>query len=160
MAVILPDTVWEWKTPVIYKDYEAVNEFYEAEKNRPQLFPPPPFGTVIPPRPKGKKKEDEQVAAKPKEEEVQIPVMLGLPTCILKQLIKRTSWTPYELLKIVDEQMEDYDIQVEKKSWNVLREWCLAATQLKNPTGSDSVMGVTIEAILQDDDVFQDWMES
>ncbi len=83
--------------------------------------------------------------------------MLYLPTYIFGLIHHKQYWTPADLLEIIVDAETEYDIQIERRDWNMMKQWCLAATQLETPNATSSPVALTAEAITQADTSFLDW---
>lgn len=155
-AISLPKEVWEWTIPEVFLDYDLLGAHYEDEENYASLFdkPPPPAA-----KGKGKKKVDESLAD-PKREEIAVPVMLSLPSCVMSELCARTRWTPFDLLEIVNRKIIEFDMQVGVDRWKVMREWCLAASHAAYPNKNTSRMTVPVMAFTNDDIDFHEWSDT
>ena len=139
--IALLESVWGWEVPLVYKNQTTIDDFYDSNPtNYGSLFPPP--GNTPSTKAIGKKKKDigglgDSVILQ--DIEVEFPYLLSLPMCIFSRLVHQTYWMPHELLRIVNEAVAHFDVQVESACWTTMREWCLAATQLRTPDSTDSV---------------------
>ena len=162
IPVILPALAWEWKTPVVHTAVAAIKEFYTVATNYDRLYQAneTPSGESTA---KGKRK-DTKAAQKSSvvyvndEREVSAPFLLAIPSYILGRLSIRAYWTPWDLLQVVEDGMREYDGQIEKESWNVMRDWCLAACQ---PAGATphSHMAIRVSPVSQLDGSFDRWLD-
>jgi hypothetical protein len=153
---VLPDTVWKWTAPNVHKSIEDITKFYEQEGNYGKLFTQP----LLP------DDDSEEVAKEKKEEDakvgvIEIPYMLSLPSVIVAKLFNRARWMPHELLAIIDESIVHFYDSSEEMNWTVMREWCLAATQLRDPKGCSSVLGVKVDEVTHVvDETFREWIDT
>lgn len=159
IAISLPQTVWGWIIPEVFLDYELLESYYEDPEAYATLFVQPPATKPTGAKGKGKKKTDESETA-PQREEVAVPAMLSLPSCVMSELCARTRWTPFELLQIVNKKIIEFDMQVQGVQWKVMREWCLAATHAAFPNEKTSRLTVPVMALTDDDDDFHEWTDT
>ena len=159
VPISLPKEVWEWTVPMVYLDYDAVAAYYETEAHYATLFKHPAESNESAKGKGGKKKAEEPTKA-PRQEEVAVPFMLSLPSCIISELTARTRWTPYDLLQLVDQKIIDFDLQVQHEHWKVMREWCLAACHMDGTNPKRSLLGVSVHAVTDDDDELHEWIET
>lgn len=159
VPISLPPGVWEWDVPMVYLDYEAVASYYEDDDKYATYFQAPSEETA-PAKGKGGKKKAEEPVKAPQQEEIAVPFMLSLPSCVMSELSARTRWTPYELLQIIDRKVIEFDLQVETVQWKVMREWCIAACHPGGTLPKKSAMAVNIMAVTDDDDEVHEWIET
>jgi hypothetical protein len=181
-VVILPDEAWDWITPEVYVDYEALQNFYDAGNGKGARFfiPPPKQATSASqqakkgPATRGTKKREETKQDEDEELEsiegkeggdsninkftvVDIPRILYLPLYIFGEVCHKQYWTPASLLDVICQAEEDYDMQVENRTWHMMKKWCVAALQPDAPGSSSSHVALTVGAITQADESFLDW---
>lgn len=156
--VILPAVVWEWKTPVVHTAVGAIKEFYEHEENYDRLYVAND-GTAEKTA-AGKKGtiKKSSIVYVGDEKEVCVPYMLSLPSYLLSRLSTRAYWTPWDLMKLVEEGIQEYDGQIEASKWNLIRDWCLAACQQAG-NKTESHLGVRVSPVSQLDPSFQRWID-
>jgi hypothetical protein len=170
--VILPDNAWDWISPTVYADYEALEDFYDPQKgNATKLFPPlarPALATTTrqgtkKAKPKGDLKrtgDDKETDGEIKGnafEQFDIPQMLYLPTYIFGEIFHKQYWTPADFLEIILAAQEEYDMQIDQGVWNMMKHWAVAAMQLVTTGGKSSPVAITVEALTQADKAFLDW---
>lgn len=165
VPIALPNDVWDWAIPEVFLDYDALAAHYEDDKNYATLFTKPSDSTTATSTKGqstgrgGRKKAEEDMAALHREE-VAVPIMLSLPSCVMSELAARTRWTPYELLSIVDKKIIEFDLQVESTQWKVMREWCLSAAHAALKSDTTSMMAVSVMAVTDDDDELHEWINT
>ena len=159
LPISLPKEVWEWTIPDVYLDFDLLAAHYENVENYATLFSAPPAaGTET--KGKGGKKKSEEVKKAPEREEVAVPFMLALPSCVVSELTARTRWTPFELLQIVDRKVIEFDLQVEQVHWKLMREWCLSACHQSYPDVKNSKLVVPVMAVTDADEELHEWIDS
>ena len=132
--------------------------YYENEARYATWFNQPAGSSESTKSKVGKKKAEEPSKA-PQQEEVAVPWMLSLPSCIISELTARTRWTPYDLLQLVDLKIIEFDLQVQRDHWKVMREWCLVACHAES-TPQRSLLAVSVNAVTDDDEELHEWMET
>ena len=157
LPISLPKEVWEWNTPDVYLDFDLLAAHYENVENYATLFAAPPAGNET--KGKGGKKKPEELKKVPEREEVAVPFMLALPSCVVSELTARTRWTPFELLQIVNRKVIEFDLQVEEVHWKLMREWCLSACHQSYPDIKNSKMVVPVMAVTDADDELHEWID-
>jgi hypothetical protein len=159
--IILPVEVWDWINPTVMVDARALEEFYDKEQNRTQFYPAP----SAPPTKKGRKKTTIELEEKQeKTERVDIPVMLSLPTCMAAAVYNKSPgskryWTPAEMIDLIGECEDNYDMQIDKPLWTVMKNWCLAALQAGPGVTDNSLLAIAMGAITHEDESFLRWCE-
>lgn len=157
VPIALPEEVWEWAIPEVFLDYDVLASHYEEEARSATFFTAPLDNKEVPKGKGGKKKGVDLILQK---EEIAVPFMLSLPSCVISELVARTKWTPYELLTIVDRKVVEFDLQVAAPHWKVMREWCLAAAHATQDQPSKSLMMVPVMAVTADDEDLHEWMDT
>ena len=153
--IIVPDTVGEWKIPLVVVDMEVLTDYYTDDGNNRTLFMASTPGDI---KKNGKKKSDKS-EPDVKMREVAIPHMLALPHFIAVYLCAQPHITPFDILFCVSEKMKEFDIQVNLTSWMILHDWCMATTQPTHPTPpTNSHVNVKIDADTTYDDSFCSWV--
>ena len=155
VPVVLPSEVWDWTIPEVYLDYDAVAEYYEDADNYSTFFTKPP--SEKPTKGTGKRKAEAATTVLQREE-VAVPFMLSLPSCVMAELAARTRWTPHELLEIVSKKIVDFDLQVETSHWKVMKEWCLSAAHSALKDSKTSAVAVQVLAVTDDEDELHEWI--
>ena len=167
--IILPQRAWEWTTPVVHTAVAAIKEFFEVEENYDRLYvanettPPPSTSTKATKATKASLKVAAGATASSvvyvnDEKEVCVPYMLALPSFILGKLSTRAYWTPWDLLKVVEEEIKEYDGQIDAAIWNTMRDWCLAACQRAGNT-DNSPLAIRVSPVAQLDKSFHRWFD-
>jgi hypothetical protein len=103
LPIALPDSVWNWIVPLVYKQQDDIIDFYEDTDNYGTLFYPP-LHNLLDTKPAGRKKKETGTATNTNTE-VEVPYLLSLPMCIATCLLQRTYWMPNELLLVVKEKI-------------------------------------------------------
>ena len=164
--IIIPKEVWEWTTPVVHTNVGQVKAFYAISENYDQLYcpsvltqdtAPPAAAAAASAKGKGKPKQSSGFIGD--EREVHVPFMLSIPSYIMGKLSARAYWTPYDLWKIIEGGIKEYDGQIASTDWNVMRDWCLAACQQKGNITGDSILALRVAPVAQLDDSFHKWFD-
>ena len=76
---------------------------------------------------------------------------------IFGEVFHKQYWTPASLLDVICQAEEDYDMQVENRTWHMMKQWCVAAMQPATPGSASSHVAITVGAVTQADESFLDW---
>ena len=134
-------------------------DFYKNDEHYATLFDLP-VETKASEKGKGGKKKAEGPTAVLQREEVAVPLMLSLPSCVISELVARTRWTPHELLAIVNQKVIEFDLQVDRGHWKVMREWCLSASHAAYPNKKTSRLTAQVMAVTDIDDELHEWSDT
>ncbi len=88
--------------------------------------------------------------------EVSVPWLLALPHFLTDYILATDHCLPHMLQKFITEHIDGEDSQLPQNEWQLILDWCLAASQMN--TGGNSLLHLsTMEPALSQDPEFLEW---
>jgi hypothetical protein len=135
--ILPPQNAWTWTRVKYLADMARCTEHYSDESNRSKLWT---TGAG----------DDDLV-------ELQLPRLLALPTVVAEFVVKNGgTCLPHTVITFINTHIEAGTVQVPVEKWNLILQWCLAASQTGTDGSSLLKLGAPEPALCQDEE-FLEW---
>lgn len=134
MPVLLPvKKAWDWTKVTVCMDETTFKEHYACEGTETKMW----------------------IAPNGAQADITLPRMLALPNFLTAELQKLGACLPHQVWAVVVEHMDAGISQLTRADWELVLDWCIAASQVD--TQGSSVLALEAEVVSMQDPEVRQW---